>query len=129
MFLDHVSFFCSSEEKSDNFYGNLLGLKRVDSRILPSVFVEKIFGISIELKMINYINDDIRIEVFVGDHKGSDASRIGHVCLEVGDREAFIKECEDMDLNINKILRDNSFILFVSDYDGNLFEIKEKHKS
>jgi hypothetical protein len=76
--------------------------------------------------MINYANDDIRFEVFVGDGKGLGVNKIGHTCLEVDDREAFVKECEDMNLKTNKIPRDDSFILFISDYEGNLFEIKEK---
>ncbi|MBW1641229.1 MAG: VOC family protein [Deltaproteobacteria bacterium] len=126
MFLNHIAVFCSSEEESDTFYGNLLGLKKVNSRVLPSGLIEKIFGVSIELKMVNYANDDIRFEVFIGDDKGLDVHKIGHACLEVDDREAFIKECEAMNLKINKIPRDDSFILFISDYEGNLFEIKEK---
>ena len=126
MFLNHIAVFCSSEEESDTFYSNLLGLKKVNSRVLPSELIEKIFGVSIELKMVNYANDDIRFEVFIGDDKGLDVHKIGHACLEVDDREAFIKECEAMKLKINKIPRDDSFILFISDYEGNLFEIKEK---
>jgi len=126
MLLNHIAVFCSSEEESDTFYSNLLGLKKVNSRVLPSGLIEKIFGVSIELKMINYANDDIRFEVFICDDKGLNVNKIGHACLEVDDREAFIKECEAMNLKINKIPRDDSFILFISDYEGNLFEIKEK---
>lgn len=126
MFLNHIAVFCRSEEESDSFYSNLLGLKKDSTRVLPGALIEKIFGISIELKMINYINDEVRIEVFVGNYKGPDTNKIGHACLEVDDRETFIKECEVMNLKINKIPRDDSFILFVSDYEGNLFEIKEK---
>ena len=129
MFLNHIAVFNSSEEEGDRFYSNLLGLKKDNSRVLPSTLIEKIFGINIELKMINYISDEIRIEVFVGNHKGLDTNKIGHACLEVDDREVFIKECEAMNLTMNKIPKDNSFILFVSDYQGNLFEIKEKRRS
>jgi len=128
MFLNHIAVFCSSEKESDAFYSNLLGLKKVNSRILPSELVEKIFGISVELKLINYENDDIRFEVFIGDDACSDADKVGHVCMEVDDREAFIKKCKAMNLNTNTIPRNDSFILFISDYSGNLFEIKERQK-
>lgn len=126
--MNHVAFFCSSEDDSDQFYGNLLGLKKSNSRVISSVLSKEIFGIDIELTMINYVNDHTRFEVFIGDLKRQDVDKIGHICLEVDDREAFIRECETMDLKMNKIPRDDSFILFVSDYDGNLFEIKEKPK-
>jgi catechol 2,3-dioxygenase-like lactoylglutathione lyase family enzyme len=128
MFLNHIAVFCRSARESDAFYGNLLGLKKVNSRILPSTLIEKIFGIRVELELINYENDDIRFEVFIGDDTYSNPCNIGHVCLEVGDREAFIKKCKTMNLKVNKIYRDESFILFISDYEGNLFEIKEKEK-
>ena len=128
MLLNHIALFCSSEEESDSFYCRLLGLKKVNSRLLPSTLAEEIFGIRDELQLINYKNDDISIEVFIGNDKYSDASKIGHVCVEVDDREAFIKEYEAMNLTINKILRDESFLLFIKDFDGNLFEIKEKQK-
>jgi catechol 2,3-dioxygenase-like lactoylglutathione lyase family enzyme len=128
MFLNHIAVCCSSEEESDTFYGRLLGLKKVNSRIVPGDFIEKIFGINIELKLINYTNDNIRFEVFVGDGSDLDVNRIGHICLDVDDREGFIKKCEASNLTINKIPKDDSFILFISDYDGNLFEIKEKQE-
>jgi catechol 2,3-dioxygenase-like lactoylglutathione lyase family enzyme len=129
VFLNHVAVYCSSETESDKFYGNLLGLKKSSSRILPSALMGKIFGINTELKMINYSNNDICFEVFIGGEKDLDVHTIGHSCFEVDDREAFIKECETMNLKINKVPRGDSFIFFISDYDKNLFEIKERQKS
>jgi len=129
MRLNHVAVFCSTEKKSDAFYCDLLGLEKVNSRILPKDLIEKIFGISTELKMINYASDDVRFEVFVGKDNRLGAHKIGHVCLEVDDREAFRKKCEAMKVHQNKIPKDDSFILFISDDAGNLFEIKEKPKN
>jgi catechol 2,3-dioxygenase-like lactoylglutathione lyase family enzyme len=128
MLLNHVALFCSSEKDSDAFYGQLLGLKKVNSRILPGTFVEEIFGFCDELKLINYKNDDISFEVFIGDSKYSDRDKVSHVCIEVDDREGFIKKCEAINLKVNKIPKNESFILFIRDYEGNLFEIKEKQK-
>lgn len=129
MFLHHIAVYCSSEEGSDKFYGDLLGLKKSDPRVLPGALIENIFGINTELMMINYTNDDVCFEVFIGHEKGLDVHTITHSCLEVDDREAFIKDCEAMNLKINKVQRGDSFIFFVSDYDRNLFEIKEKQKA
>lgn len=128
MFLNHIAVYCSSEKQSDTFYGDLLGLKKSNPKILPGALIEKIFGINTELKMINYTNDDICFEVFIGGKKDLNIHTISHSCLEVDNREAFIKECEMMNLKINKVHRGGSFIFFVSDYDRNLFEIKQKQK-
>lgn len=128
MILNHIAVYCSSEEKSDRFYGRLLGLKKANSRMVPVDLIEKIFGIRIELKLINYTDDHVHFEVFVGDVADLNAHKIGHICLEVDDREAFIKACETMGLKVNRIPRNDSFILFINDDDGNLFEIKERQK-
>lgn len=126
MLLKHVALFCKSEEKSDKFYGDLLGLKKENSKVLSKSISEQIFGLSIELKIINYTDNNNHFEIFIGDRIIPDHKKIEHICLEVDDREAFIKKCETMRVDINKVPRENSFILFINDYDGNLFEIKER---
>ncbi len=51
---------------------------------------------------------------------------LGHTCLEIDDRNAFIKKCEIMEVEILKVPKGESLLVFVRDYDGNFFEIKEK---
>ena len=43
---------------------------------------------------------------------------------EVKDREEFIRRCEAMHLEVNRIPKGDTLLTFVKDYDGNLFEIK-----
>ena len=126
MLLKHIAIECSSEKNSDNFYENILGLKKIRSKILPSALAKQIFGLDSEYKIIDYADDEIYFEVFITNQKISDDKKIEHVCLEVDDLKEFLHKCEGMAVNIRKIPKGKAFLTFISDYDGNLFEIKER---
>ena len=79
-----------------------------------------------QLKIIDYAVDGIRFEVFISNRKVADDKKVEHVCLEVGDLEAFLNKCNDMGVKILQIPKEEGLLTFISDYDGNLFEIKEK---
>ena len=46
--------------------------------------------------------------------------------LDVNNMEAFLKKCEAMKVEIIKVTKGESVVIFIKDYDGNFFEIKEK---
>ena len=124
MQLKHVALVSSSEERSDRFYMNLLGLEKKSSKTIPSMLSKQIFNLDCELKIINYANDNIHFEIFIDNQKGSKINRIDHVCIQVDDLESFLEECRAMALEILQIPKGDAFITFIKDDDGNLFEIK-----
>ena len=65
MLLKHIGLVCSSEKNSDNFYKNILGLKKMPSRTVPRTLAKQIFNLDIEYTMINYTDDKIHFEIFV----------------------------------------------------------------
>jgi len=44
----------------------------------------------------------------------------------VANLESFLNKCNDMAVKILQIPKEEGFLTFISDYDENLFEIKEK---
>lgn len=123
--LKHVALFCSSEEKSDKFYEELLNLKKKGSKILSSELSKQIFNLDSEYKMINYIDNDIQFEIFINPEKRVFENKIEHICLKVDNFDAFIEKCRASGIKVKQIPKtDSSLITFISDYDGNLFEIK-----
>ena len=126
MRLKHMALVCSSEEKSDKFYESLLGLIKVRSKMIPSTLSKQIFNLDSELKIIDYAVDEIHFEVFINNQKVADDKKIEHVCLEVDNLESFLNKCNDMAVKILQIPKEEGFLTFISDYDGNLFEIKER---
>lgn len=125
MKLHHVAVVCSSQKNADRFYEGILGLKKVKSFILSQDLAEQIFDTARECQIILYGNETFAIEVFVGAAAPVEGSPFLHLCLEVEDREEFLARCQSGGLAVNRILKGDTPLTFVEDYDGNLFEIKE----
>jgi catechol 2,3-dioxygenase-like lactoylglutathione lyase family enzyme len=124
MILRHVALTCSSEEKSDKFYKSLLGLQKSEPKTIPSALSKALFDINSELKIINYLNGYLHFEIFLTNHNNSSVRQIEHVCLEVDDLAAFLEKCRTLQVKIIQVSREEKLLTFISDDDGNLFEIK-----
>ncbi len=126
MILKHVALVCDSEENSDKFYEQLLGLAKINSKILPRELSRQIFDLDSELQIINYADDTIHFEIFINGKESIDVKRIEHVCIEIEDMEALLKKCRAMGAEILQIPKGDKLLVFIKDFDGNLFEIKAK---
>ena len=126
MLIRHTALTCSSEKRSDRFYKDLLGLQKSEPKILPMPLSKAIFNVDSELLMINYQGKQVHFEIFITDRSINDSRQIEHVCLEVEDLPSFLKKCKDLDVNISQIPKGDRTLTFIRDYDGNLFEIKQK---
>ncbi len=135
MNLLHVALACSSEENADKFYRGLLGLEKAGPKVLPSSLALEIFGIESDFTLINYMDESIHFEVFI---KSGDASPgmtkkelidgrppIDHVCLAVEDLRLFLEKCSADGISVTRVPKGDTVVTFISDYDGNLFEIKQ----
>jgi catechol 2,3-dioxygenase-like lactoylglutathione lyase family enzyme len=123
MILRHLALTCSSEERSDKFYKSLLGLQKSDPKTIPADLSKALFDINSELKIINYQDDFLHFEIFITRHNTSGIRRIEHVCLEVVDLAEFLEKCRTLQVKIVQVPRGEKVLTFVSDDDGNLFEI------
>ena len=125
MKLHHVALVCRSQENADRFYEGILGLRKIKSFMLGKDLAEQIFEIPRECRVILYGNDHFAAEVFVADPAPGKVTPFVHLCLEVEDREEFVKRCEAMHVEVNRIPKGDALLTFIKDYDGNLFEIKK----
>jgi catechol 2,3-dioxygenase-like lactoylglutathione lyase family enzyme len=126
VYLKHIGLVCSSENNSDKFYQGLLGLEKKEAKILPRMLSKKIFDIDAEYKIINYVGSEVHFEIFLGKQDAATVTRIEHICLEVDNISGFLKKCHTMDIHTLQIPKGDDFITFITDFDGNLFEIKER---
>jgi catechol 2,3-dioxygenase-like lactoylglutathione lyase family enzyme len=124
MILKHLAIVCSSESGSDRFFSELLGLQKLNTKMLSAELSKQIFNSTSEYKLINYAGAGIHFEIFIGPVPHAGLNKIDHVCLEVEDLESFLKKCRSMDINISLIPKGDSTLTFIRDDDGNLFEIK-----
>ena len=126
MYLRHVALASASEQSSDIFFQDLLGLKKANPKTLSSHLSRQIFNMDVEYKIINYMNDEIHFEIFIDGQKRHKQNPIEHVCLEVDDLEVFLEKCRTLDVIIRQIPKGEKIVTFVEDYDGNLFELQER---
>ncbi len=126
MVLKHVALVCGSEQNSEKFYEKLLGLAKINSKILPRELSRQIFDLDSELQIINYADDNIHFEIFIDDRESLENNRIEHVCLEIEDMEALLKKCRAMEAEVLQIPKGDKLLVFIKDFDGNLFELKQR---
>jgi catechol 2,3-dioxygenase-like lactoylglutathione lyase family enzyme len=127
MRIGHIALISSSEEKANRFYKEALGLKELRSTVIPASLSKSLFSIDQEFKVIDFGNEQIKFEVFIGNHeKAFPLRKVDHICLEVEDREAFLEKCVGMGFEVLQVPKGDSLVTFLKDGESNLFEIKEK---
>ena len=125
MHIKHIGLVCSSESRSDAFYRNLLGLKKQARRTVPAALMGQIFDCPMDCTLVNYAGGALFFEIFIMPSPPAACHPITHVCIDVGHLEPFLQNCQDANVSIRQIPKDDGTQLtFISDYDGNLFEIK-----
>ena len=122
----HYGLACRSEETADRFYRDCLRMKKLDRRTVGAALSQAFFGIPSDLTVLNYSGDGIYFEVFIHEGKASAAPSPAHICLEIDGLEAFLERCRGMDVPVIRVPRGEQWIAFIKDYDGNLFEVKER---
>lgn len=126
MNIHHTALVCSSTTNAERFYSDVLGLKKIKSSKLEASLAEKIFGVPINCQYVLYGGDNFAVEVFVVSGGDRNDRKLEHICLEVEDREEFVARCRSNEVDINRIEKGHTELVFIKDFDGNLFEIKEK---
>ena len=124
MLLKHVGLTCRSVENSDKFYKDLLELKKSEPKSLPAELSRAIFDLDADLQIIDYMDENIHFEIFVTNQFSTSSRQIEHLCLEVSDLAVFIEKCRNLNVDVAQIPKGDKTLIFIKDFDGNLFEIK-----
>ena len=121
----HIGLGASSEEKADRFFIDILGLEKSEPKTIGKKLAQAIFGINAELLMLRYQGGTVYYEIFVYPNHKVPEKQIAHSCIEVTNLVNIVNKCRDGGLKVVEVPRDSGVIIFISDYDGNLFEVKE----
>lgn len=126
MRIEHFALASNSEDDSDIFFVNLLGLKKARSFNVSADLMEKFFGINKEQKLVRYENENVSVEVFITNDNSKSKDMFSHVCLVIKNRDELVKKSSSMGFTSIKVLRKDSdgYYLFIKDSFGNLYEIK-----
>ncbi len=121
----HTGIAASSEEKADRFFIDILGLEKSMPKILDKKLTQAIFGINNELLIIHYRGGTVHYEILVYQEYKAPENQITHSCIQVTDLINILNKCRDAGVKVVEIPKDSVVVTFISDYDGNLFEVKE----
>ena len=124
MELIHVSLVCRSIENADHFYGDCLGLEKTATKTLPDDLSNALFGIDEPLTILNYKKNNAFFEIIIVEKEILASNGVNHTCIKVDDIDSFIKRIDSYALKKIEAIKGDKTITFVSDFDGNLFEIK-----
>ena len=124
--IEHIAVSSNSEEEADEFFMNLLELKKERDFVVSEDLMEQFFNIKKVQRIIRYENEDLSVEAFITDDKNQALDRFTHTCLIVKDRIRLIERAKKLNFEVIQVSRKNSdgFYLFLKDSYGNLFEIK-----
>jgi catechol 2,3-dioxygenase-like lactoylglutathione lyase family enzyme len=121
----HTGLAASSEEKADRFFIDILGLEKLKPKILDKKMTQAIFGINKELLIVNYRGGTVHYEILVYQEYKAPEKQIAHSCIQVTDFINIVNKCKDAGVKVVEIPKGSGVVTFISDYDGNLFEVKE----
>jgi catechol 2,3-dioxygenase-like lactoylglutathione lyase family enzyme len=121
----HTGLAASSEENADRFFIDILGLEKSEPKIIDKKLTHALFGINDELLMIHYRGGNVDYEIFVYKEYKAPEKQIAHSCIKVNDLKIIAGKCKDAGLKVIEVPKGSGVITFISDYDGNLFEVKK----
>jgi catechol 2,3-dioxygenase-like lactoylglutathione lyase family enzyme len=125
MHLIHVALLSRSVENADRFYENLLELEKQTPKTLAGSLSGQIFELprDKEFTIINYMGPGMHFEIFIDSTYRIDAPPVAHVCIEIGDLVPFLEKCRKLQVPVRRIPKGDKTLTFISDFDGNLFEV------
>jgi catechol 2,3-dioxygenase-like lactoylglutathione lyase family enzyme len=126
MRLLHVALGVSSLARAQAFFGDLLGLAPSAPITLPVALGRDLFGLPVELQVINFKAEGVHLEVFVLPEAAAAPGPLAHCCLEVAGRAELLRRCERLGYPVRQAAKGDSVVVFVADLDGNQFELKER---
>ncbi len=126
MKLHHTGLCNANIDQARLFYAQLLGLEEKYTFHLEPDLAKQIFGLEESFTVLVFGNQNLQLEIFVASNAAlRQVSPVNHLCLEVKDRHALLNKCQQAGIEIIQLERNGRPLIFIKDFFGNLFEIKE----
>ena len=120
----HIALQYSDRKKAEIFFNKILELTLDKSFTLSIDLSNDIFGLNEEVVVDVYRNEEACFEVFIT--KIHTKYNYEHTCIEIDNKEEFIKRCKKYGIEPMFVKKGQKTLLFIKDFSGYLFEIKEK---
>ncbi len=123
----HAAIAVSSRGNAEWFFEGILGLAVARTYGAPRDLMMRLFGLDADADVVAYACGDAQIEVFAIPSPARPRPP-AHVCIAVPDAAGLLDRCRAAGLEVRSAPRGDSFVSFVSDRDGNMYEIKQIQK-
>ncbi len=123
MELNHIALTVTGHQEITDFYQDILGFQTMRVFELEEQLSEKIFGIPSDVAIAVLTRDELTLEIFIS--KTPVKPGFAHICLNVRNRDEIIRKAKALGYRIVSIDRGSYDLIFISDKNGNLFELKE----
>ena len=126
MKLEHIAVAFNTEQESDKFFLDLLGLNKARNFAVSAELMEQFFGINKKSNAVRYEGENINVEVFLTEDDNKAQDSLTHNCLLVEDPEELLVKAKSMGFPIIKVPRSGpGYFYFIKDSFLNLYEIKK----
>jgi len=120
--VNHIAIQVKNK-KDELFFTEILGMEKVGNFKIAPHLSEAIFKKKRTVEVTIFVKDNFKIELFITGRRV--VPSFNHICLEIPDRKSFIERCKKYGIEIILVKRKGKESLFVRDFSGNLFEIKQ----
>ena len=126
MKIDHIAIAQNTEEDSDKFFVELLGLRKIRSFLVSADKMMNFFGVNQEYSFLRYEDENLGVEVVITNDNSKSTDLFTHPCLTIENRDELIEKAQKLEFPVIKVPRDSGsgYYLFIKDNYGNLYEIK-----
>ena len=120
----HVALQYKDRKQAEIFFTKVLELSLKKTFNLSEELSYQIFGKKEDVIVDVYANDYTYFEIFITKTKIKHCYE--HTCIEINNKEKFIYRCKKYGIEPIFIKKETKTLLFIRDFAGNLYEIKEK---
>jgi len=124
MFFDHVGLMNEDEEGAVRFYSGILGMEKTRESSVPAELSRRLFSADIEIKMLVFGKEDLKVEVFIVPRFKRPSPSVPHFCFLAQDLPGLIGKAEAAGVKVVSAERGGRTVWFVEDFSGNRIEIK-----
>lgn len=127
---DHIGLFTHNSESLVGFYVEMLGFEMKEASILPKSIAETVFGVASDCRFLKLSRHEFVLEIFEPLSPDAieikpDGTGINHWGYCVKNRTAFMGKLRKEGFEITVVNRNEHYVYFLKDPDGNRIEIRE----
>lgn len=122
MNLEHIALCIRDREEIEDFYQDILGMKLIRSFPLDKILAFDIFGMAESPEVFLLEKDQVQFEIFLSPKRHPHG--FDHICISTVGRDEIMKKARESSYRVFRQKRDHSDLVFISDKNGNTFELK-----